>query len=78
VLPILRQTLENYAAYGAAGGFSGPIVRGDVGTVKKHLEVLRDVPAAREVYLALARAALVFLPAKKKKLLKQILEPARD
>jgi len=73
MLPILRQTLLNYAALGAAAGFSGPIIRGDIETVRKHLRVLRGAPAAREVYLALARAALRYLPAKNKNLLKTVL-----
>jgi predicted short-subunit dehydrogenase-like oxidoreductase (DUF2520 family) len=47
MIPILRQTLANYAAFGAAGAFSGPLVRGDVDTVKEHLRVLRGSPAAR-------------------------------
>ena len=73
MLPILRQTLLNYAALGAAAGFSGPIIRGDIETVRKHLRVLRSAPAAREVYLALARAALRYLPAKNNSLLKTVL-----
>ena len=73
MLPILRQTLSNYAALGAAAGFSGPIIRGDIETVCKHLRVLRNARAAREVYLALARAALRYLPAKNKKALKTVL-----
>jgi predicted short-subunit dehydrogenase-like oxidoreductase (DUF2520 family) len=66
MIPILLQTLANYASYGAPGAFSGPIVRGDVDTVKKHMRVLSKVPLAREVYSALARAALRYLPAKKR------------
>jgi predicted short-subunit dehydrogenase-like oxidoreductase (DUF2520 family) len=73
MLPILCQTLSNYAAFGAPAGFSGPIIRGDVETVRKHLRVLRRAPAAREVYLALARAALRYLPAKNKGALKTVL-----
>ena len=76
MIPILLQTLANYAAFGAAGGFSGPIVRGDVNTVKRHLSVLRGTPAA-EVYAALARAALQYLPVKHKNSLKRILRPSR-
>jgi predicted short-subunit dehydrogenase-like oxidoreductase (DUF2520 family) len=64
VIPILRQTLENYAAFGPATGFSGPIIRGDVETVVRHWRVLRRIPAAREVYRALLLAALRYLPAK--------------
>jgi predicted short-subunit dehydrogenase-like oxidoreductase (DUF2520 family) len=74
MMPILLQTLANYAAFDAAGAFSGPIVRGDVDTVKLHLRALRDLPSAREVYSALARSALQYLPAKNKKALKQFLD----
>jgi len=77
VIPILLQTLANYAALGAPSAFSGPIVRGDIDTVKRHLRVLRKVPAAHEVYSALARAALTYLPVKRKELVKRLLE-ARD
>lgn len=71
--PILRQTVENYIRKGAALGFSGPIVRGDAATVRRHLEVLRTVPAARDVYLALARAALTTLPVHNGSELKKVL-----
>ena len=74
MLPILRQTLANYARLGAPGAFSGPIARGDVATVEKHLSVLRGVPGAREVYVALARAALRDLPKKNRAGLEKILK----
>jgi predicted short-subunit dehydrogenase-like oxidoreductase (DUF2520 family) len=74
MLPILRQTLANYARLGAPGSFSGPIPRGDVATVGKHLQVLLEVPEVREVYIALARAALRDLPAKNRAALEEILK----
>jgi predicted short-subunit dehydrogenase-like oxidoreductase (DUF2520 family) len=74
MLPILQQTLANYARLGAAGSFSGPIARGDVATVGKHLQVLLEVPETREVYAALARAALRDLPAKNRAQLEKMLE----
>ncbi len=74
MLPILKQTLAHYARLGAPAAFSGPIARGDVATVEKHLRVLRGVPAAREVYIALARAALRDLPAKNRTVLERILK----
>jgi predicted short-subunit dehydrogenase-like oxidoreductase (DUF2520 family) len=77
VLPMLKQTLVNYETLGAAGGFSGPIVRGDIETVKRHLEVLGGTPAAREVYQSLARAATEYLPGKNKAELKKVLESSR-
>jgi predicted short-subunit dehydrogenase-like oxidoreductase (DUF2520 family) len=73
MLPILRQTLANYAVLGAPEAFSGPIVRGDVETIRRHLDALRSVPPAREVYVALAKAALRYLPAKRRKDLMRIL-----
>jgi predicted short-subunit dehydrogenase-like oxidoreductase (DUF2520 family) len=75
-LPILRQTIANYERLGPADAFSGPIVRGDAAVVKKHLRTLRKIPAAREVYLALAKSALRSLPAGNKKELKDVLEPS--
>jgi predicted short-subunit dehydrogenase-like oxidoreductase (DUF2520 family) len=78
MIPILMQTLANYAALGAAGAFSGPIVRGDVATVKRHLRVLRGLPAGREVYSDLVRAALQYLPAKNKSTLKRLLDSESD
>jgi predicted short-subunit dehydrogenase-like oxidoreductase (DUF2520 family) len=74
MLPILHQTLANYARLGASASFSGPIVRGDVATVKKHLKTLRTVPGAREIYVALAAAALRDLPSKNGKALERILK----
>jgi predicted short-subunit dehydrogenase-like oxidoreductase (DUF2520 family) len=78
MLPILHQTLENYAEFGAARGFSGPIMRGDLATLARHLRALRGEPAAREVYLALARAALHYLPAKNRAALKKLLDPLSE
>ncbi len=77
MIPILRQTLANYAALGAPGAFSGPIVRGDVDTVKRHLRVLKTVPLARDVYLSLALASLHFLPAKNRTALEKSLRSTR-
>jgi predicted short-subunit dehydrogenase-like oxidoreductase (DUF2520 family) len=74
MLPILRQTLANYERLGAPGAFSGPIARGDVATVEKHLSVLWGVPGAREVYIALARAALRDLPTKNRAGVEKILK----
>jgi predicted short-subunit dehydrogenase-like oxidoreductase (DUF2520 family) len=73
MLPILRQTLTNYARLGAPGAFSGPIARGDVATVRKHLKALLRVPDARGIYVALARAALRDLPARNRAALQKIL-----
>jgi len=67
MLPIVRQTIANYAKLGPAGAFSGPLVRGDAEIVRKHLETLKKIPEAKEVYLALAKSALRYLPVRQRK-----------
>lgn len=73
MLPIVRQTLANYAKLGPAGAFSGPIVRGDAAVVQRHLKELKKIPAAREVYVALARAGLLYLPVRNRRELEAVL-----
>jgi predicted short-subunit dehydrogenase-like oxidoreductase (DUF2520 family) len=73
MLPIVRQTLANYARLGPAKAFSGPIVRGDAKVVRQHLKELKKIPGAREVYLALAKAGLRYLPAHNRKELEKLL-----
>jgi predicted short-subunit dehydrogenase-like oxidoreductase (DUF2520 family) len=72
-LAIIRQTLDNYASLGPQNSFSGPIVRGDVETVARHLAVLKKNRGASEVYVALARSALRRLPAKNRRQLEKLL-----
>jgi len=72
-LPIIRQTLENYSQLGPEHSFSGPIIRGDTTTVAKHLAALKKYPAVRDVYVALALAALDRLPARNRRELRRLL-----
>jgi predicted short-subunit dehydrogenase-like oxidoreductase (DUF2520 family) len=75
MLPIVRQTLANYAKLGPAGAFSGPIVRGDAQVVRKHVKELKKIPGAKDVYLALARAGFRYLPLRNRKELEKLLKP---
>ncbi len=53
--PLLSAALDNALRLGDAG-LTGPVARGDAGTVARHLEALRDAaPEALAVYIALAR-----------------------
>jgi len=76
MLPILKQTIENYGRLGPAGAFSGPLVRGDAEIVRKHLRALRRIPEAKDVYMALARTAVRHLPVPQRKKLEQALVQA--
>lgn len=56
--PLVTTTAGNAADRGAAA-LTGPVRRGDAGTVARHLEELRAVmPEAVDAYLALSRLAL--------------------
>jgi len=54
--PLLGAALENSLSYGSAA-LTGPIVRGDVETVRAHVaEIAATSPASLESYVAMARA----------------------
>jgi predicted short-subunit dehydrogenase-like oxidoreductase (DUF2520 family) len=54
--PLLTAALHNALAYGDAA-LTGPVVRGDVGTVRAHLtDLAASAPSTLESYVALARA----------------------
>jgi predicted short-subunit dehydrogenase-like oxidoreductase (DUF2520 family) len=55
-LPLLEGTLRNLEDMGPVSALTGPIQRGDAGTVRKHLAVLDD--GTRELYMILGREAL--------------------
>jgi len=70
--PIVMRTLQNYFKGGAAKAFSGPLVRGDVETVRKHLSALKGTPRERNLYLALVQEALERLPVAEKRRIGQL------
>lgn len=57
--PLLRSVAENVEALGFPDALTGPVRRGDVGAVEKHLLLLKErLPSAVPLYLAAARAQL--------------------
>ena len=59
VAALLTQTASNVVRLGADRALTGPIVRGDAGTGRKHLDALAlHAPELLEVYVANARRAL--------------------
>src|SRR4051812_47910198 len=64
IRPMFSRTAENYLKKGSAGAFVGPINRGNIATVQKHLRDLKRVPEAHAAYVAMGRAALKLLPVK--------------
>jgi len=59
LLPLLRSTVANLAAASLPHALTGPLARGDAGTVMRHLvELDRTAPHVAGVYRELGRAAL--------------------
>ena len=56
--PLARQALANAERLGIDGALTGPLLRGDVGTVESHLPVLEEqAPDAVPLYVEVARRA---------------------
>jgi predicted short-subunit dehydrogenase-like oxidoreductase (DUF2520 family) len=65
LLPLVRGTLDNIERTGIPRALTGPIARGDVGTIKRHLEALRGrAPEVLPVYQILGRRAVALARAK--------------
>jgi len=66
--PLLRATLDNVIEKGPAKAITGPVIRGDVNTVRRHIEVLKESDEQiANAYRAMARmtAALARLDPKR-------------
>jgi predicted short-subunit dehydrogenase-like oxidoreductase (DUF2520 family) len=71
LMPLVRASVENLAAMPPSAALSGPIARGDLGTLRAHLDWLAsatqaspDISALRDAYLALARLTVPLAEAK--------------
>lgn len=58
LLPLLQGTLRNVKNLGLSKALSGPVARGDVETVRSHLETLEGKPLLRKIYADLGLQAL--------------------
>jgi predicted short-subunit dehydrogenase-like oxidoreductase (DUF2520 family) len=62
---LVHQGLANATASGVAGALTGPVLRGDAGTVGAHLAAIDGAaPGVRELYLATARRQLAIARAR--------------
>ena len=65
LLPLIRGTLHNIETIGIPNCLTGPIARGDTGTVNKHLKALREkAPALLSTYRELGRQTVPIALAK--------------
>jgi predicted short-subunit dehydrogenase-like oxidoreductase (DUF2520 family) len=59
LLPLMRTTLDNLERQGLPDALTGPLVRGDAGTVERHLRALDNAtPEVARLYRSLAQGAL--------------------
>jgi len=65
LLPLLRGTVNNLGSVGLPNCLTGPVARGDVGTIQKHLEAMEArAPALLAVYRELGRQTVPIALAK--------------
>src|ERR1700691_2314827 len=73
LLPLVRQTLDNFESVGPLAAWTGPLSRGDFATVERHVEALRDFePEYLEAYKALSRLAAGVLAKQPGAMMKQL------
>ena len=65
LLPLVRGTADNAEKLGTAGGLGSAIARGDVGTIRRHLDVLaKEAPDSLELYRILSLRSIPLALAK--------------
>jgi predicted short-subunit dehydrogenase-like oxidoreductase (DUF2520 family) len=58
LLPLVRQTLDNFESVGPLAAWTGPLSRGDFSTIERHVDALENYePEYMEAYKALSRLA---------------------
>jgi predicted short-subunit dehydrogenase-like oxidoreductase (DUF2520 family) len=62
LLPMTRQTLDNFERVGPRAAWTGPMTRGDFSTVQRHVSALAEFPREYlDAYNAISRLAAVVL-----------------
>ena len=76
-LPIIEATIKNIENKGPLAALTGPVVRGDVKTVKAHLASIEDMELHKKVYKALSEVA-VQMAAERKTIDEKTIEALKD
>jgi len=73
LLPLTRQTLDNFESVGPLAAWTGPLSRGDFSTIERHVKALGDFePEYQEAYKVLSRLSAKVLAADPGAMLKQL------
>jgi predicted short-subunit dehydrogenase-like oxidoreductase (DUF2520 family) len=73
LLPLTRQTLDNFESVGPLAAWTGPLSRGDFSTIERHVKALANCePQYLEAYMTLSRLTANVLAAQPGEMLKQV------
>jgi predicted short-subunit dehydrogenase-like oxidoreductase (DUF2520 family) len=73
LLPLVRQTLDNFESVGPLAAWTGPLSRGDFSTIELHVKALADFePEYLEAYKTLSRLTAEVLAAQPAAMVKQL------
>ena len=73
LLPLTRQTLDNFESVGPRQSWTGPMARGDFSTVQRHIKALADFPREfLDAYEAVSRLAGIVLSSEPGATLRQL------
>jgi predicted short-subunit dehydrogenase-like oxidoreductase (DUF2520 family) len=73
LLPLVRQTLDNFESVGPLAAWTGPLSRGDFSTIERHVKALGDFePEYLEAYKTLSRLTAEVLAAQPAAMVKQL------
>jgi len=80
LLPLVQGTLQNVKKFDAGQALTGPVARGDIESIKKHLKALEKLPELHHLYIKIAYQSLQMakrettMPEEKFKALEALLE----
>ncbi|MFN3821196.1 MAG: Rossmann-like and DUF2520 domain-containing protein [bacterium] len=60
--PLLMRTVHNLLTKGLPQGITGPLRRGDLPTIERHLEILTNHPRSLSLYVVLSEVLQSYLP----------------
>jgi predicted short-subunit dehydrogenase-like oxidoreductase (DUF2520 family) len=73
LLPLVRQTLNNFESVGPLAAWTGPLSRGDFSTIERHVKALADFePEYLEAYKTLSRLTAEVLATQPVAMVKQL------
>ncbi len=73
LLPLTRQTLDNFESVGPRAAWTGPLTRGDFSTVQRHVQALAEFPREYlEAYQAISRLGVGVLATEPNATLRQL------